>query len=403
VTNDAVLPPAASPVPDPFTPARLGPIELRNRFIKAATFEARSPKRLVTDELVEFHREMVRGGVGLTTVAYCAVQRAGSTDARTICLDEPEVETGLARLTDAVHELGGRVSAQIGHAGPVADPNRTRRPVMTPSRIFTPLGMRMTHALSTAEVGETVKLFGHGAAKLAAAGFDAIEVHLGHNYLASAFMSPKLNKRTDGYGGDVVGRARFPREIVAAVRDAVGDRCAVIAKFNMDDGVPGGLWLDEALQIAQLLESDGHLDALELTAGSSLGNPMYYFRGDAPVREMAENLGGVVGTGFRLVGHRFLKTYPYEDGYLLPSARQFRAALRMPLILLGGVSQPDTVDRALAEGFEFVAMGRALLREPDIINRWASGRQDSSLCVHCNKCMPSIYTRTRCVLIDPTP
>jgi 2,4-dienoyl-CoA reductase-like NADH-dependent reductase (Old Yellow Enzyme family) len=172
----------------------------------------------------------------------------------------------------------------------------------------------------------------------------------------------------------------------------------VLAKLNMADGVPGGLWLDESVEVARLLERDGGLDALELTAGSSLQNPMYLFRGEAPVHEMAAVFPQPIRTGFKLFGRRFLPSYPYEEAYLLPYARQFRAALDMPLILLGGINRRDTIDRAMAEGFQFVAMGRALLREPDLVNRLQSGETDEGLCIHCNKCMPTIYRGTHCVL-----
>src|SRR5947209_9141038 len=159
----------------------------------------------------------------------------------------------------------------------------------------------------------------------------------------------------------------------------------------MTDGVPGGLWIDESIEVACMLEGDGCLDAIELTGGSSLQNPMYLFRGDAPIHEMADTMPGIIGFGFRLFGKRFLPEYPFEEAYFLPFARQFREALSMPLILLGGVNRLDTVQRALREGFGFVAMGRALLREPDLLLRWQAGDTREALCIHCNKCMPTIY------------
>jgi 2,4-dienoyl-CoA reductase-like NADH-dependent reductase (Old Yellow Enzyme family) len=166
----------------------------------------------------------------------------------------------------------------------------------------------------------------------------------------------------------------------------------------MADGIPGGLWLDESVAVARMLEQDGALDALELTGGSSLENPMYLFRGEAPIQEMAAAMPQPIRTAFRLFGRRFLPSYPFEEAYFLPYARQFRAALRMPLVLLGGINRRDTIEQAMAEGFEFVAMGRALLREPDLVARLQRGEAQAGLCVHCNKCMPTIYRGTRCVL-----
>ncbi|HMS12583.1 MAG TPA: NADH:flavin oxidoreductase [Microthrixaceae bacterium] len=386
-------------VPSPFDKAQLGPIRLRNRFIKSATFEGRSPRRVPTDELIEFHRAMAAGGVAMTTVAYCAVSLEGTTDGRNVVLGH-DAEDGLARLADAVHAEGAAVSAQIGHAGPVSDPTRTHKRVLTPSRMISPLGFRPTHACTRGDIAEVTESYARGAECLARAGFDAVEIHLGHNYLLSAFLSPRLNRRRDEYGGSLEHRARFAREVVAAVRSAVGPSVAVLAKLNMADGVGGGLWLDESLRVARWLTEDGHLDALELTGGSSLLNPMYLFRGDAPIREMAAGFPPPFGAGFRLLGSRFLKEYPYEEAYFLPFARQFRAAIDLPLVLLGGVSDLETAHVAMREGFEFVAMGRALLREPDLIRRYEEREASTSLCVHCNKCMPTIYSGTRCVLVE---
>src|SRR5262249_22894801 len=234
--------------------------------------------------------------------------------------------------------------------------------------------------------------FARSARVAVSGGFDALEIHLGHNYLLSAFLSPKLNTRTDQWGGSLENRARFPRQVVRAVRDAVGGRVAVTAKLNMADGVPGGFWLDESLTFARLLELDGALDAIELTGGSSLANPMYLFRGEAPIREMAAIMPPAVRLAVRVVAHRMMPEYPFEEAFFLPYARQFRAALRLPLILLGGITRLETVARALGEGFSFVAMARALLREPDLVARMHAGASRESLCVHCNKCMPTIYS-----------
>ena len=383
-----------------FGPAWLGPVELRNRVIKAATFEGMTPHGLVTDELIEFHLRPVRGGVGMTTVAYCAVSPEGRTDRHQVWM-RPEAVPGLRRLADAVHAEGAAVSAQIGHAGPVANPVSNRLPALGPSRRPSPLGLRMIKAASAADLHRITRA--HAEATLVArdAGFDAVELHFGHNYLVSSFLSPRLNRREDRFGGSLANRARLARDIARAVRDATGGQLAIIAKLNMDDGVPGGFWLDESVQVARWLEADGSVDALELTAGSSLLNPMYLFTGDAPVREFAAQFPAPARVAIRLAGSRFLRSYPYQEAYLLDRARQFRAALNLPLILLGGITRKQTMDLAMAEGFTFVAMARALLREPDLLRRIQADPEARSLCIHCNKCMPTIYGGTHCVLTSP--
>jgi len=384
-------------VTDVFEPAVLGPLRLRNRVIKAATFEGRTPDALVTDDLIDFHTRFAAGGAGMTTVAYCAVAPEGRTDRHQIWMRR-EAVPGLRRLTDAVHAEDAAISAQLGHAGPVANGASNRLPALAPTRRLSPLSLQAIHAATQEDLARVVRNHAEAARLALESGFDAVEIHFGHNYLVSAFLSPKLNRRTDSYGGNTRNRARLALEVARAVRDEVGDRLAITAKLNMDDGVPGGLWLDESLQVAQWLEVDGSLDALELTAGSSLLNPMYLFTGEAPVRDFAAAFPAPQRWGIRLAGKAFLREYGYREAYLLDRARQFRAALGMPLILLGGISDRATMDLAMAEGFAFVAMARALLREPDLPRRLQADPQAKSLCIHCNKCMPTIYRGTRCVL-----
>jgi 2,4-dienoyl-CoA reductase-like NADH-dependent reductase (Old Yellow Enzyme family) len=385
--------------PDVFSPGQIGPLRLRNRTIKAATYEGLSHRGRVTRDLIDFHVAYARGGVGMTTVAYCAVDKDGRTDRHQIHWTD-EAMPGLRALTDAVHAEGAAVSAQIGHGGPVAEARGNRMPALGPSRRVNVIAMNTSHQATRADLERVVAAHGRAAHRAVEAGFDAVEVHLGHNYLASAFLSPKLNHRTDDYGGSLRNRARLGREILHAVRDAVGDRIAIVVKMNMDDGVAGGFWLDEAIPVAQWLESDGTLDALEMTSGSSLLNPMYLFKGDVPLEEFAAVMPQPIRTAVRLGGHRLLKSYPYTDGFLLEDARQIRAAVDLPMILLGGVNDRAMMDTAMAGGFQFVAMARALLREPGFVDRLERDAAARSLCNHCNKCMPTNFTGTRCVLVD---
>ena len=386
--------------PDVFGPAKLGPVTLRNRIIKAATFEASTPDALVTDDLITYHRLPAAGGIGMTTVAYCAVSPGGRTDGWQLWM-RPEAVPGLRRLTDAIHAEGAAISAQIGHAGPVANSRTNKAKAYAPVRFFNPLSMRFAKRASRADIEDITAAHADAARLAIESGFDAVEVHLGHNYLASSFLSPLINRRTDEFGGSLENRAKVARGLVRAVRNAVGDRIAVTAKLNMSDGVRGGISLEESLQTATWLESDGGLDALELTAGSSLLNPLYLFRGDAPIKEFANAFKPPLRWGIRMSGKKFLREYPYREAYLMDQAKQFRAELAMPLILLGGITNRETMDLAMAEGFDFVAMGRALLAEPDLINRIkddGADRSVRSLCTHCNKCMATIYSHTHCVV-----
>lgn len=231
------------PVPDVFSPGKIGPLTLRNRTIKAATYEGLSHRGKVTQDLVDFHVRHAAGGVGMTTVAYCAVSPEGRTDRHQL-LWTPEALPGLRKLTEAVHDQGAAAAAQIGHAGPVANPKANGAPALAPSRHFHKTTLSFAREATRDDLRRVVQDHARAARMAIEAGFDAVEVHLGHNYLASSFLSPKLNHRTDSHGGGLENRARLAREIMLAVREAVGDRIAVVTKLNMDDGVPGGFWLE---------------------------------------------------------------------------------------------------------------------------------------------------------------
>jgi len=385
---------------DPFASAQLGPVTLRNRVIKAATSEGRSPRGLVTDELIDFHRSFAEGGVGMTTVAYCCVSPHGASAPGQIVMNA-EALPGLRALTEAVHSAGAAISAQLGHAGVVAPRKLTGVTAVAPSRFVNPTSMAYCRAISVDEITMVTKQFGDAAQVAVDAGFDAVELHFGHLYLPSSFLSPLINRRKDGYGGSIDNRSRFVREIAQHVRSVVGNQIAVIAKLDMDDGLPGSIWIDEALRTAQLLDADAALDAIELTQGSSVYKPMYLFRGDVPVKEFATVMPPALRPGIRLFGRQAMGVYPYRDLYMLEAARQFVPLMtNTKLILLGGITEREHVETAVAEGFDFVAIGRALLREPDRVTTMIKEPTSRSLCTHNNKCMVTVFGRTHCVL-DP--
>ncbi len=389
-----------------FEPVQLGPTTLRNRLVKAATFEGRTPAAVVSPELIDFHRAIAAGGIGMTTVAYVAVSPEGRTHREQIFLREAAVP-GLVRLADAVHAEGAKVAAQLGHAGPVANGRSNRVAALAPSRMPSPLSMQMVRAVTHADLDRILRDYVAGARLLVRAGFDAIELHLGHGYLLSSFLSPATNRRTDAYGGTLERRAAYPRLVARAVKEAVGDEVALYAKFGMTDGVRAGLGVEEALDVASMLEDDGCLDAMELSAGSSLLNPMYLFRGPVPRVEFAEAMPVPVRWGLSFfggyLGRGFLKEYPYRPGFLLDTAQRFRERLSLPLIALGGLDSLEAMHDALGRGFDMVALGRSLVREPDLPRRLETGSADATSCIHCNRCMPSIYTGTRCLLDHPAP
>jgi 2,4-dienoyl-CoA reductase-like NADH-dependent reductase (Old Yellow Enzyme family) len=389
----------------PFEPFRLAGVTLRNRVIKAATFEGMTPGASVSDALVQFHREVARGGVAMTTVAYCAVSPDGRTFADQLYMRADQVPR-LRALTDAVHREGAAASLQLGHAGGFCNNRelRRRRP-FGPSRAFNRLGalggLPLIDAMSVDDIEEVTQEFVSAARLAREAGFDAVELHLGHGYLLSQFLSPSTNRRRDAYGGSLANRARFPLALVERVRAALPPEMPVLAKVNLRDGHRGGLELDESIEVARWLEARG-ADALVLSGGFVSRDAFYLFRGQAPLAAMIAVEKSVrQKIALTLFGPWVIRSHPFEPMYFLPLARELRRAVRMPLVLLGGLTALAHLQTAREEGFELMAMARALINDPQLIAKYAAGSAQISGCVPCNRCVAEMEREggVRCVRV----
>lgn len=390
----------------PFAPLTLGPLRLRNRFIKSATNEGMARAGLPTKLLVEHHRAIAAGGVGMTTVAYCAVSADGRTFDDQLLLNRDALPH-LRVLTDAVHREGAAVSAQITHGGAFNFLTRlsTPRPGSS-SGGFNPPGLLVgrwwKRAMDEAALQQVVDGFVAGARLACEAGFDAVELHMGHGYLLSQFLSPAYNRRRDRWGGrHAAERARFPARVLAAVLNAVGCDMAVLCKLSVTEGFKGGGTAEDAAAIAQVLEATG-AHALVLSGGMNVESPWAIFGSPLPAAA-----AGPVDTAFARVAARLMQlTAPrlaFRELYLHEHSRRVRAAVRMPLVYLGGAKSLAGVQQVLGEGFDAVAMGRALIHEPALVRLFESGAVSVSGCTACNQCVAEMYQPggTRCVLKAP--
>jgi 2,4-dienoyl-CoA reductase (NADPH2) len=397
----------AGPVaPSPFDPIRIGPVTLRNRFIKSATNEGMARGGIPSRMLVRHHESMAAGGVGMTTVAYCAVSADGRTFEDQLQL-EPRVLPGLRVLTDAVHKHGGAVCAQITHGGCFTFLPRltTKRPLSASGGINAPgalSGRLFRQAMSYDDIERIAGEFAAAAELARAAGFDAVEIHMGHGYLLSQFLSPKYNRRRDEYGGDVRARARFPALVLRRVLEAVGKDMAVTCKLCSTEGFAGGNTAEDAAQIAQILEAEGaHL--LVLSGGMNIESPWVMFGSPMPEDAVAPADSLLLKIAVRLLKPKGPGTGAFRELYLLEHSRKVRAAVRMPLAYLGGAKSLASVRQVLAEGFDCVVMGRALIHSPDLVNQYRTGAATESGCTACNRCIVMMYSPggTSCVLREP--
>ncbi len=369
-----------------FTSFTLGGLRLRNRIVKPATFEGMCPGGVPTPALVEHHRRVAAGGAAMTTVAYASISPDGRSYATQLVM-RPEVLPGLRALCDAVHAEGAAASLQIGHCGYFADRRVIGARPLGASRRFNRYGLSFARPMTEADVARVVHDFAMAAKLAANAGFDAVELHFGHGYLVSQFLSPYTNRRRDRWGGSLENRGRLAVEVLRAVRAALGDRPIVLLKVNMRDGFPGGLELDESIRVARRLEAEG-ATGIVLSAGFVSRTPLYMLRGEVPLASMmAAQDRWWSKAGLYLFGRLLVQKYPFEEAFLLPEARRMRAALKLPLMLLGGVKSRGAIERALEDGFELVGMGRALLHDPDLPRKLERGEAEASRCVPCNECI----------------
>lgn len=374
-----------------FTPVTLGPLTLRNRSIRSAAFESMCPGNVPSPQLLDYHRSVAAGGVGMTTVAYAAVTRSGLSFDRQLWM-RPEIVSGLRELTDAVHAEGAVASIQLGHCGNMSHKSICGCLPVGASSGFNLYSPTFVRGLRVDELPEMAKAYGRSVCLAREAGFDAVEIHAGHGYLISQFLSPSTNHRKDEFGGALANRMRFMEMVMEEVMKAAGNDMAVLVKMNMRDGFRGGMELDESLQVARKLQELG-AHALVLSGGFVSKAPMYVMRGEMPIRTMTHYMTcWWLKYGVRLVGKYMIPSVPFREAYFLEDALKFREALDIPLVYVGGLVSRQKIEEVLNHGFEAVQMGRALLNDPDFVNRMRREENARCNCRHSNYCIARMYT-----------
>ena len=357
------------------TPGRIGRLTLKNRLIRAATSETMATEKgEATDELVRLYSDLARGGVGLIISGHIYVETRGQYEPRQLGLDHDSRIAPLLRVTEAVHQHGGLIFAELSHAGsqslipgivPLA-------PSIVPNAIFA----RPPVAMSDADVEGVIADFAAAAVRAKRAGFDGIHLHSGNGYLLSQFISPFANRRADRWGGDTQRRARFVLEVYRAVRHATGAEFPITARLGVADVVAGGLALADGLAIAQRLAAAG-LDGIEVTYGV-MTSYRENIRPYAGVRRWQAIADGMLHRSF---------SRAVAEAYYRPFARAAKAEVDIPVILVGGMRSTEVMEDVIrSRDADFLAIARPFVREPDLVNKIAQGRRGTVACVSCNIC-----------------
>lgn len=377
-----------------FTPYRIGPLEIRNRTIRSAAFEGMCEHNSPSQELFDYHTAVARGGIGMTTVAYAAVCRSGLSFERQLWM-RPEIVPELRKLTDAIHAEGAKASIQLGHCGNMSHRKICGCMPYGASRGFNLYSPTFVHKMNHREIDEVVEAYGKAVELAIEAGFDAVEIHAGHGYLISQFLSPYTNHRRDEYGGSLNNRMRFMRRCMEAVVKAARGRVAIFVKMNTRDGFKGGMEVEDSIKVARELQKCG-ADALVLSGGFVSRAPMYVMRGQFPVRSIVHYMPWSqwwLKAGVILGGKIVSPTVPFKKLFFLEDALMFRAALPdMPLVYVGGVTTRKDADKVIDSGFQMLQMGRAVLEDTDFVNKMKADENHCSECEHSNFCIGRMYS-----------
>ena len=377
-----------------FTPYRIGPIELRNRTIRSAAFEGMCEHNSPSQELFDYHTAVARGGIGMTTVAYAAVCRSVLSFERQLWM-RPEIVPDLKKLTDAIHAEGAKASIQLGHCGNMSHRRICGCMPYGASRGFNLYSPTFVHKMNRREIDEVADAYGRAVELAIEAGFDAVEIHAGHGYLISQFLSPYTNHRRDEYGGSLENRMRFMRQCMESVVRAAKGRVAIFVKMNTRDGFKGGMEVEDSIKVAKELQKCG-ADALVLSGGFVSRAPMYVMRGQFPVRSIVHYMPWSqwwLKAGVILGGKIVSPTVPFKRLFFLEDALRFRAALPdMPLVYVGGVTTRQDADKVIDSGFQMLQMGRAVLEDTDFVNKMKADENHCSECEHSNFCIGRMYS-----------
>lgn len=375
------------------TTGNLNGLTLKNRLIKAGTFENLSPNGIPGTELLNFHKKFARGGTAMTTIGYCAVENAGRLNANMLTMHE-DYREDLRLLVQGIQDQGCKVSGQMGHCGAFSKNHTLKGRPKGPRGGLNILGfaegMWFCDAMTLSDIDHLVNAYSDAATFMKSVGFDALEIHFGHGYGLCQFLSPLTNRRKDNYGGCLENRLRLPLRVLTAVREAVGSDFPILGKISMSEGPRGGISYEDSIKICKALDEAG-IDAIIPSNGTSTMSPMLMFRGEsilpALLRYEKNRLMRII---LKLMGRTMFPALPFYEMYLLEQAKRIREVIKCKMVYIGGAASAESFTQILNAGFDFIQLGRTLLADPDLPQILAEKPDYKSRCTHCNQCVGTI-------------
>jgi len=348
-----------------FSPISIGSLRIENRIVMppmATNYS--STEGYVTDKQIDYYVERAKGGVGYITVEHTGILEQGKASPKMLLINSDTHASHFKKLVDAIHDAGGKVFIQINHAGRQTMPSVTGSPIVGPSPIShlpDPPEEMIPRELTVAEIESLIQAYTDAAKRVKEIGADGVEIHMAHGYLLCAFLSPFSNKRTDEYGGNIQGRAKFAVEVLKSVRKQVGDDFPISCRLSGDEYVEGGLEIEQTRQIAKILESEG-ADVLHISAANAasvyMNHPPYYL----------------------------------EEGVFVHLAQAVKSVVNIPVIAVGRIRNPKMANQIIQDGkADLISMGRALIADPHLPSKAREERYEEIIpCISCNKCIQTL-------------
>lgn len=377
-----------------FEPFELAGITFRNRIIRSATFEGISDENgKPKEQLFKKYEALAKGGVGGIITGFIGVEQQGKASDNMAMINKTENIETFKKLTNRMHELNTPIIAQLNHCGGQSKEESTHMQVVAPSKISDYKAREMTKA----EILEVIEAFVQGIKNAKEAGFDGVQIHVAHGYLLSEFVSPRMNRRKDEWGGSTENRFRILKMIFEKARKKVGD-FPIIVKMNGYETLKNGLTIEESVKIAKLLEQVG-CDGIEISNGT-LKAGIATMRGDVPwkmivaendkLNKMPEFMKNFVGT----VAKKVVPQPQPKNLYNLKAAISIKKAVNIPIIVVGGITNLEEIEDIINnDKCDAVSMSRPFIIESDLVNKFKTGKQTQSKCIQCNFCIIAVEKR----------
>jgi 2,4-dienoyl-CoA reductase-like NADH-dependent reductase (Old Yellow Enzyme family) len=380
-----------------FSPLKIGNLELRNRFVRSATFEGMAKENgEVGDDILKLYRNLAKGGIGLIITGHFYINQLGKASFNQVGIHSDEMIPGLKRLVQEVHEHGGKIVFQLSHAGRQTTKKITGQSPIGPSgKGRDPIFFVKPREMNEEDIQETIQSFGRAAKRAVEAGADGIQLHGAHGYLINQFLSPFYNTRSDSWGGSEEGRFRFLEHVFTEIKRVIPEKTPLMIKLNTHDHTPRqGVTPELAAHYAGRLAKMG-IDAVEISSGSTFYSFMDVCRGRVPVQELVDTMPFWKKPIAKIKLSRMAGKYDLVEGYHLEAAKGIKPVLgNIPLLLVGGMRRVEHMEEILEKGYaDFISMSRPFVREPFLVKRIEAGKTDRASCVSCNRCLAAIPNR----------